>query len=156
MNFKQRKATTAKTWHLKYSFLEDVATTVSMEGIPAELMLNWNQTGIKIVPSSTWTMSTRGSQRVEIAGVNDKRQITAVFCGFILGDYLPIQLIYPGKTIRCHPPPPPPPPPPVFSFRWTGTSWHITHTYSKALINEATMIDYMALVKIGQITPAIK
>ena len=31
--------------------------------------------------SSTWTMSTRGSQQVEIAGVNDNQQITAMSCG---------------------------------------------------------------------------
>ena len=37
-------------WACSKSFLEDVATTVSMEEIPADLILNWDQTGIKIVP----------------------------------------------------------------------------------------------------------
>ena len=61
MNFVKRKVTTAKS---KYSvaefqclkFLQNVVTTVEMEEIPPELILNWDQTGIKIVPSSTWTM----------------------------------------------------------------------------------------------------
>ena len=38
-------------------------------------------------------MDKSGSKRVEIIGVNDKRQITAVFCGTLLGGFLPVQLI---------------------------------------------------------------
>ena len=60
MKFVQRKVTTAKSKHavaefleLKEQFLADVVATVEMEEIPPELILNWNQTGIKIVPSST-------------------------------------------------------------------------------------------------------
>ena len=51
MNFVQRKATTAK---VKYSlenfaekkaeFLDDLVTTVQMEDVPPELVLNWDQT----------------------------------------------------------------------------------------------------------------
>ena len=76
--------------------MSDVATTVEMEEIPAELVLNWDQTGIRLVPSSTWTMERRGEHRVEMVGVNDKRQITAVFCGNALGEFLSLQLIYYG------------------------------------------------------------
>ena len=47
--------------------------------IPPELIMNWDQTGIKLVPSSSWTMEQRGSQKVEMVGVNNKRQITAIF-----------------------------------------------------------------------------
>ena len=110
MNFVKHKATTAKSKHstddfawLKARFLANVVTTVTMEDIPAELILNWDQTGIKIVPSSTWTMDSQGSKRVEVAGVGDKRMITAVFCGSLVGDFLPVQVIYQGKTDRCHP-----------------------------------------------------
>lgn len=60
---------------------------MEMEEIPAELILNWDQTGIKIVPSSTWTMDAEGSKRVEVAGVNDKRPITAMFVGHLLEIY---------------------------------------------------------------------
>ena len=59
------------------NFSQDVMTTVEMEEIPSELILNWDQTGIKIAPSNTWTME-QGSKRVDVAGANDKRQITAV------------------------------------------------------------------------------
>ena len=56
MKFVKRKATTAKSKYtisdfeqVKKSFLNDV---VAMEEIPPELVLNWDQTGIKIVPCS--------------------------------------------------------------------------------------------------------
>lgn len=90
MKFVQRKATTAKSKEttadfaeLKKSFPEDVVSTVTMEEIPAELILNWDQIGIKMVPCSTWTMAQHGAKRVEMIGVNDKRQITAVFLWYI-------------------------------------------------------------------------
>ena len=44
-----------------------------------------------------------GVKRVKIIGANNKRQITAIFCGTILGDFFPFQLIYLGKTARSHP-----------------------------------------------------
>ena len=53
----QRKATTSKSKNtitnfaeLKEVFLDGVVEAVTMEGIPAELILNWDQTGIKLVP----------------------------------------------------------------------------------------------------------
>ena len=54
------------------------------------------------MPSSSWTVEQRGVKRVEMLGQNDKRQITAVFCGSLPGDFLPVQVIYKGKTARCH------------------------------------------------------
>ena len=146
MNFVKRKATTAKSKHstddfarLKAQFLADVVTTVTMEDIPAELILNWDQTGIKIVPSSTWTMDSQGSKRVEVAGVGDKRMITAVFCGSLVGDFLPVQVIYQGKTDRCHP---------RFEF---PSDWNITHS-PKHWSNEQTMFQYIEHIIIPYVT----
>ena len=137
MKFVQRKATTSKSKYtpenfsaVKKSFLEDVVTTVDMEGIPPELIMNWDQTGIKLVPSSSWTMAQQGSRRVEMSGVGDKRQITAIYCRTILGDFLPLQLIYQGKTPRCHP---------HYKF---PPEWSITHS-PKHWSNEQTMLEYI-------------
>ena len=66
-----------------------------MMEIPPELV---DHTGIKIVPVSSWTMEKKGAKRVEIAGVDDKLQITAIFAATAVGDFLPVQLIYQGKT----------------------------------------------------------
>lgn len=137
MNYVKRKATTAKSKYsvadfseIKRSFLRSVYETVTMEEIPPELILNWDQTGIMIVPSSSWTMHERGATRVELTGLKDKRQITAVFCGSIQGDFLPIQLIYKGTTSRCLP---------RHKF---PVDWHITHTKNH-WSTEATMIQYI-------------
>ena len=83
---------------LKTQYLFDIKATVEMMEIPPELVINWNHTGIKIVPVSSWTMEKKGAKRVDIAGVDDKRQITAVFAATAVGDFLPVQLIYQGKT----------------------------------------------------------
>ena len=137
MKFVQRKATTSVSKFVmtdfdarKRQFLTDVSTTVAMEEIPGELVLNWDQTGIKLVPSTTWTMERRGERRVEMAGINDKRLITAVFCGSATGDFLPIQLIYKGKTARCHP---------RYKF---PVDWNITHSPNH-WSNENTMVQYV-------------
>ena len=59
INFVKRKVTTTKSKHavaefnrLK-DFLQDVVTTVEMEEIPPKCILNWDQIGLKIVPSNT-------------------------------------------------------------------------------------------------------
>ena len=49
-------------------------------------MLNWDQTGISVVPGSAWTMDLKGFNRVEIVHIDDKHQFTAVFCGSLDGD----------------------------------------------------------------------
>ena len=67
-----------------------------MAEIPMELIFNWNQTGLNLV--SSWTMTAKGSKWVKILGLTDKCQITGVFCGTLLREFLPIQLIYTGKT----------------------------------------------------------
>lgn len=84
MNFVEWKATAAKSKHsnvdfarLKQQFLADVVTTAEME-IPAELILNRDQTGIKIVPFSTWTMDAEGSKWVEVATTSTSSQQCSV------------------------------------------------------------------------------
>ena len=137
MGFVQRKPTTAKSKFSvenfaakKKEFLDELVTPVEMEEIPPELILNWDQTGIRLVPSSSWTMEKKGVKRVKMVGQNDKRQITAVFCGSLQGDFLPVQVIYKGKTTRCHP---------HFEF---PPGWHVTHSPNH-WSTETTMLQYV-------------
>ena len=60
VKFVTRKASTAKSKvtvsnfdELKQAFLNEVVSTVTMEEIPPHLILNWDQTGIRIVLSSS-------------------------------------------------------------------------------------------------------
>ena len=62
--------------------------------------------------------------------MHDKRQITAVLAGTIQGDLLPLQLIYKGKTLCCHP-----------NYKFPP-GWHITHSPNH-WSNETTMIEYI-------------
>lgn len=137
MGFVQRKSTTAKGKYSaetfiaeKRKFLNEVVLTVEQEEIPPELIINWDQTGIRFVSSSSWTMEEKGVKRVEVVGQSDKRQITAVLAGTIQGDLLPLQLIYKGKTLRCHP-----------NYKFPP-GWHITHSPNH-WSNETTMIEYI-------------
>jgi len=71
---------------------------VKFEKVPPELVFNWDLTRINIVLGSPWTMEGEGSKRIEVAGLNDMQQITAVFCPSLVGEFLPVQLNYQGKT----------------------------------------------------------
>ena len=73
-----------------------IMNIVTFDDIPPELIVNWDQTGINYIPVGSWTMEVEGARRVEIAGKDDKHQLTAVFGGSMVGDFLPIQLIYQG------------------------------------------------------------
>ena len=75
-------------------------------------------------------MEWQGSKQVEVVGVNDKCLTTAAFCGSLVGDFLPVQVIYQGKTTRYHP---------RYQF---PPDWGITHV-PKHWSNKETMIQYV-------------
>lgn len=79
-------------------------------------------------------MEVTGSRNVSITGLDDEREITAVFGGAADGSFLPPQLIYAAKTDRSHPQGDDFPP-----------SWHITHN-DNHWSNEETMIAYFVAV----------
>ena len=74
---------------MKEDYLMDIKAVVEMEEIPHDMIINWDQTAMKIVPSCLWTMEKRGTKRVEITGIDDKRQITAVFACTLSGKVPP-------------------------------------------------------------------
>ena len=124
MGFVKRKANTKAKLavtdfnELKSQFINDVRTFKDLEEVPDCLILNWDQTAIKYVPVAEWTMEKQGSKKVKIAGLDDKRQITAVFAATMSGGFLAPQLIYKGTTQACVP---------TVSF---PDSWHITFTHN--------------------------
>ncbi len=84
-------------------------------------------------------MAPKGLKRIELKELGDKRQIIGVFCGTILGEFLPIQLIYGGKNNRCHP---------SYDF---PSDWVISHS-DNHWSNENTMLTYIEWI----IVPYIK
>ena len=82
-------------------------------------MMNWDQTGIKMVPTTTWTMERKGSKRWG--------------CWKQWWNFLPVQLIYARKTACCHP-----------KYRFPA-GWHVTHT-KKHWSTEETMCQYIEFI----------
>lgn len=137
MNFVKRRSTSTTKVSvenfdlLKSQFLFDIQSIVEMEEIPPYLIINWDQTVIKYVPVSSWTMASEGSKRVQVIGTNDNRQITAVFGATLSGEFLCPQLIYKGTTTKCLPSVCFPP------------DWHITFFTENHWSNKSTMEDYL-------------
>ena len=136
MGFVKRKATTKAKVNVEHfeevrqNFLLEIKNVITTDEIPLEMVINFDQTGINYIPVSSWTMEMEGAKRVEVAGKDDKRQITAVFAGSMTGDFLPPQLVYKGKTERCLP---------QYQF---PESWDITFSPNH-WSNELTMKDYV-------------
>ena len=107
-------------------FLADVAAEVVMNEIPWDLTINWDQTALSIIPTGDWTMEKQGAKVIPIANVDDKRQLTAVLAATPGGEYLLPQLLYKGKTAKCHP---------QVTFPDGWDVWHSDNRWS----NEETM-----------------
>ena len=67
-----------------------------------EVIINIDQTPIKIIPVSDYTLSKKGGSTASVIGGDDKKMFIAVFSETMSGTFLPMQSIYGGKTERCH------------------------------------------------------
>ena len=86
-----------------FTFQRTISTAILEHNIPAPLVVNLNQTPLYYVSPGKYTFSFKDAKYVPVKGVDDKRQITATFAGSLIGKFLPIQLIYKGKTKRSLP-----------------------------------------------------
>ena len=64
-----------------------------MNNIPEDLIFNWDQTGIHLVPVSEWTMEKQGTKNIVVTGVNDKHQITLVLAATMTVCFLSPQIL---------------------------------------------------------------
>ena len=110
MEWVKRKGTTGKVepsekflFEEKFTYQREISKVVLEHDIPLDLVLNLDQTPLSYVSPGKYTFCLKGSRTVPIKGVDDKRQITATFTVSATGAFLPIQLIYQGKTKRCLP-----------------------------------------------------
>ena len=99
----KKSISSADYHHLRSTYLHQISAIVEVHQIFPEMVVNWNQSGISIVPTCNWTMEREGASRVEIAGQNDERQINVAFAASLSEEFLPSQVLYQGKTHRCHP-----------------------------------------------------
>ena len=70
---------------LKARYLLDIKAAAQIAKILMDLIMNWDHTGVNIVPGSHWTLEGKGAKRVECTGVDDKHQITVVICATASG-----------------------------------------------------------------------
>ena len=88
---------------IKSNFVKRVYDCRQEHHIPDDMLINWDQTGVNRIPGGEWTMVERGNKQVTITGIDDKRQITSLLAVSMTGEFLPPQVLYAGKTNRCHP-----------------------------------------------------
>jgi len=75
-----------------------IAALVSEYGIPLELCLNFDQTGLQLLSTGHYTYQNKGVKAVTVIGANDKRQITATPVSVASGGFAGVQLIFQGET----------------------------------------------------------
>ena len=62
------KVTVSNFEELRSQYLMNIKAVVTMEEIPDDMVLNWDQTAIKYIPLSNWTVDKEGSKWVEVGG----------------------------------------------------------------------------------------
>ena len=85
-----------------FSWKRKITNAIFEYKIQKEMILNFNQTAPGFTALNKSTFTGKGVNSVPIANVDNKFQITVTFCVNIVGDFLPIQLIYGGFSDKCH------------------------------------------------------
>ena len=110
MGFGRRMCTTKKPeipyralMEAKLFFQHQIASLVEEHHIPPSLIMNFDQTPLKYTPVSNSTLAKKGSKHVPITCGAFKESVTATFNITYSNKFLPMQLIYKGKTRRSFP-----------------------------------------------------
>ena len=110
MDMVRRMETTSKLHFLEGAIKEtgllihnNIVSKVKRHKIPNAFILNLDQTPTKYVTVAQTTLAKKNSKSVAIAGGSDKCSITATLAVSFDGTFLPMQLIYGGKTTQSLP-----------------------------------------------------
>ena len=110
MNWVKRKGTTAKQTinpalydGIAFTWKKKIAEKVFEHKIHDDLILNFDQTALGLTCPAKTTFTEKNAETVPIADLDNTRQITGSFVVNLSCEFLPIQLIYAGKTHLCHP-----------------------------------------------------
>lgn len=83
-------------------FRDEVGKIIQDNHIPHELVINWEETGVHLLPTAQYTYEKEGAKQVMVDSKDDKREITCVIASTMAGELLPLQLLYQGRTECCH------------------------------------------------------
>ena len=106
----KRMATTLKTSiapgllkEEQLTFQRKIKALIKWHDITKDLVLNFDQTSFSYITVGNNTLEFVGAKSVPVKGKGKGKQITETFAVSATGRFLPMQLIYTGKTKRCHP-----------------------------------------------------
>ncbi|KAF9509190.1 hypothetical protein BS47DRAFT_1373557 [Hydnum rufescens UP504] len=71
---------------------------IKLFNIPAELVINADQTGVCLVPAGNKTWAPVGAKQVAAMAKEEKRQFTLMVATSVAGEVVPFQSIHKGKT----------------------------------------------------------
>lgn len=88
----------------KEKYVKVAAELIYLHKVPKQLVINGDETAVQLVNRANRTRNVRGAKRVRMLGMGeDKAQITTTIFVTEDGGVLPFQMIFEGKTDRCHP-----------------------------------------------------
>ena len=100
LGYVKRKATTAKPLiapdlikEIGLTFYNDINEIVHAHAIPAEMIINIDQTPLPFALISKYTLEKKGSSRVSVPATSDYRQITGTFAISMTGSFEMIEMI---------------------------------------------------------------
>ena len=88
---------------VKLDFQCKIKAVQSKHDIPDDLIINFAQTPLSYICSPNHTLHQLGAKSVPLTSKGKKKQITGTFTVTKSGIFLPMQLIYQGKTACCLP-----------------------------------------------------
>ena len=110
MGFVRRMKTSSKVSipdaarkEIELLFHYEIVSLIEEHDIPCSMIINIDQTPLKYVPTGNFTLAAKRSTTVTMEGGSDKRCITGTFGITFTNKFLPIQLIYGGKTLQSLP-----------------------------------------------------
>ena len=152
--FTYKKATTSgqklpADWEAQVGLMIDRAAAVvaSKRIAHPSLVINWDQSALMLMPTSTYTYHGKKDKHVSVTGHDDKRQITALVGVTLEGELLPLQLVFQGQEADRTQHKAVPVLDSTLSQRVDYAGWHLTQTpnHWSSQISMRDYVDYIVV-----------
>jgi hypothetical protein len=85
-------------------YIRIASRIVHENNVPPQRVINVDETKVCLCPQAKYTYAVQGAKKVRLHGVgHEKEVVTATLAITESGDVLKAQMIWKGKTKRCHP-----------------------------------------------------
>ena len=85
------------------TFQRKIQALIKWHDIPKNFLLNFDQTHLSYITVGNNNLEFEGTKSVPVKRKGKRKPITGTFTVSATDRFLPMQLIYDGKTERCHP-----------------------------------------------------